>query len=512
MSHSPSSPRLVHLRAGSLQVVDRSQSWRAITRDPWTLNIIRHGLRVALVHPIDRSYIPRELPCSLSPTPEQQEWIDVSRQWGAIEEVPLHDCSNPHQIIHNVVAEPKKNRLCSNTRILNQSVKRMSMKMISISATTKLFQQKHWMAKIDLAKFYWSLSIHPLHRKFFRFRLNGRLMQWTAMPFGFINAMQIMARLMHPVIQKLERMGIRVIHWVDDLVLLLGPDRAKAKRRFRRALSLLRRLGFLINQEKTSRTISKIVDFRGFVWSTSMSYVRTTFDKVLSIRRKARKTHLSMASPRSLASLLGMVRYITQVHKSLLISVIELDAFLRKIVAGGHWDRKFRIPRRVCNEIIALRSLSLPPPVPLRPSPHFHQAGDAGPCGFGLDGPGTGVGVWSRRQAHRSTNWRELKVWNTFVHHFPHLIWGHHWKYLTDSRVAASYINRILGRSRALSLLSSQTWRALSNLHSSCKAQVVSQQDIAVCDRLSRLNSSILTGDEMRSKCSTLGLTFLSVH
>mmetsp|Transcript_14718 Transcript_14718/g.20552 ORF Transcript_14718/g.20552 Transcript_14718/m.20552 type:complete len:81 (+) Transcript_14718:824-1066(+) len=46
----------------------------------------------------------------------------------------------------------------------------------------------------------------------FRFRMDRILWQWKGLPFGYKNSMQIMARIMAPVIAKLEEMGIAVLN------------------------------------------------------------------------------------------------------------------------------------------------------------------------------------------------------------------------------------------------------------------------------------------------------------
>ena len=59
------------------------------------------------------------------------------------------------------------------------------------------------------------------------------------MPFGFVNAMQIMKRLTDVIRKRLRQWDIRSLAWVDDMVLLLGKNLEEARRRATKAVLLI---------------------------------------------------------------------------------------------------------------------------------------------------------------------------------------------------------------------------------------------------------------------------------
>jgi hypothetical protein len=173
--------------------------WESITRDPWILKTIGGGVRVNLSSiPIQNSE-PKEKSWS-HPQDSDLEWLDAALSWNAIELVPEDRIGEPGELLHNLISEPKKGRLCSNTYILNLLAKKMGLKMESLKDVRQRFRKDHWMASFDLSKFYWSTLINPSHRRYFHFRIDGKMWQWRALPFGYKNSMQIMYRLMAPVV------------------------------------------------------------------------------------------------------------------------------------------------------------------------------------------------------------------------------------------------------------------------------------------------------------------------
>jgi hypothetical protein len=254
-------------RAGRLQYPQFARRWAQYTKDPWVLRTIREGIRVSIRPMCPQQREPREHKWS-SPSEEEWEWRELALEWKAIERVPNTKIGESGEIIHNLVSEQKKGRLCSNTKDLNQAVPNMPLTMESLKDVRQRFRKDQWLLKIDISKFYWSMGIKASHRKYFRFRMDGALWQWRVLPFGFKNSMQIMARLTTVILMKFSSWGFDALIWVDDIVLLLGENRDQARKDAAKALLLLHNLGFIINQEKTSDDVTQEVEFRGFVWNT----------------------------------------------------------------------------------------------------------------------------------------------------------------------------------------------------------------------------------------------------
>mmetsp|Transcript_32659 Transcript_32659/g.44852 ORF Transcript_32659/g.44852 Transcript_32659/m.44852 type:complete len:265 (-) Transcript_32659:1982-2776(-) len=259
----------------------------------------------------------------------------------------------------------------------------MSLKMENLIDIRNRFQKDVWMISLDLSKFYWSTEIAASHRKYFRFRIDGVLWQWRVLPFGFVNSMQIMARIMRPVIARLNIRGIQVLNWVDDMVLFLGPNWDKAVFRAQWAIDFLDSLGLIVHPEKTSLYPVKEVTFRAFVWNSENMTVRAPQEKLKDIRKCARSIQCSRVKIKELATLVGKVRYLAQIHTHLVAWIVESQILIKETVKSRGWYAHVSLPPPVKAEIKHWRTRKdvLLMPIRILDYPTLETMGDAGPIG-----------------------------------------------------------------------------------------------------------------------------------
>lgn len=422
------------------------------------------------------------------PTPEVQKWFELAEEWQTTEEVPQDAEHVPGAIIGNLVAEPKKGRLCANPRLLNELTKKMSIRMESLKDVRARFRKGRWLLRVDLAKFYWSLPIYKHHRKYFRFRVNEVLKQWTCLPFGYKNAMQIMQRLLDPVIQKMgSDWGVEVISWVDDLILQLSEDREEAMEQAANCLQLLLMLGFILNTEKTDSEVVKEVPFRGFMWSTEEALVWAPPSKLKDIRETAKQINVRKVSARLIAKLIGKVRYIAQIHTHLLAWIVELEITKANWVNMFGWDTHRSLPQEAVDEVLHWRCRREVLAMPLVPIPELVTMGDAGPLGFAFMGLQEIAGEWSHEEAKQSTNYRELLTWKRQIERYAEDLSSVVSQYGTDSTNALSYIKRVYGKTPSLARMAADTWKLMEEFEIIQIPVLLSQEEISAADKLSRL-------------------------
>lgn len=472
--------------SGRLQRSEHPKAWRSLTRDPWIRRITEQGLKIHM----DKTKLkrrkgePRPLAWN-NPSPLQKEWQDKVLAWNAIEPVKEED---PDQIIHNLVAA-ETGRICSNTSAINKASKAMKIKMESVAALRKRIKKNHWILQLDMSKYYWTMQIHPDHRKYFRFRIGEELWQWTVMPFGFVNAMQIMKRLMDVVQKKLRSWGIDSTAWVDDMVLFLGPDKERAEQLALKAIRLLKRVGFIINPDKTMRKVAKKFTFRGFDWSTEDYTIEIPASRLADIRRQARRTK-DQVSPRALACLIGKIRYAANVDQNIIARVVELEIAKKEMLSSSkNWDKSHQLPPPAKKERdfwIGTKD-TRPTPIVTDWSKAEIAQGDAGPLGYGYIGKkGERAGVWTNDQAQRSTNHRETEVraiYNKENIEFMAPLQV----FQTDSTVHADVAKRIYTKSKELSRQTAQIVIALEKQGIRQKVVRISQEEIKRSDQLSRI-------------------------
>ena len=80
--------------------------------------------------------------------------------------------------------------------------------------------------KLDLQAAFRHVRIHEDHQQYFGFTLNGKVYRYTCLPFGCSWSPALYAKMLAPAIEAIRRMGIRIIWYVDD-ILVVGDTRAE---------------------------------------------------------------------------------------------------------------------------------------------------------------------------------------------------------------------------------------------------------------------------------------------
>ena len=107
------------------------------------------------------------------------------------------------------------------------------------------------MMKLDLKDAYYTLPIHHSHRKYLRFVFQDRTYEFQCLPFGLSSAPRAFTKTLKPVLAVLRSMGIRVVIYIDNM-LLLNQQSKVLQKIFAEVVDLLEKLGFLVKKEKCS--------------------------------------------------------------------------------------------------------------------------------------------------------------------------------------------------------------------------------------------------------------------
>ena len=100
--------------------------------------------------------------------------------------------------------------------------------MESIKSVKGLIQKGDWLTKLDLKDAYLTVPVHPGYQKYLKFHWQGQQWQFTVLPFGLNSAPYIFTKLMKPVVATLRKLGIRVVLYLDDMLLMANSqDRAR---------------------------------------------------------------------------------------------------------------------------------------------------------------------------------------------------------------------------------------------------------------------------------------------
>jgi hypothetical protein len=117
----------------------------------------------------------------------------------------------------------------------------------------------------------------------------------------------IFTRLMKPVAGFLRKRGVRLIIYLDD-ILIIGPSAQEATRSTIMAMALLESLGFTLNRAKSILTPTPTIQFLGFSIDSTTMRVSLPSEKITKLHKLCRQLG-STTKPklRSIAQLLGLL-------------------------------------------------------------------------------------------------------------------------------------------------------------------------------------------------------------
>ena len=161
------------------------------------------------------------------------------------------------------------------------------------------------MVKIDLSEAYFSLPVHTTSRKFLRFLWKGKIYEYVALPFGLAVRPRYFTKTMKPIIAFLRRMGVRIVIYLDDMILMNQSSHMLLK-----DLSslrwLLENLGFLINWEKSAIIPVQKIQFLGYLIDSVKMMIMLPSDKIIRIAEKCQgMVTKKVTTVRKLAEVIG---------------------------------------------------------------------------------------------------------------------------------------------------------------------------------------------------------------
>lgn len=167
-----------------------------------------------------------------------------------------------------------------NLRKLNEFFRHQHFKMEGVGLLKETIRQNDYFVKIDLRDAYLSIPVHIDDRKFLQFTWKNEIFHFTTLAFGFSAAPWAFKKILKPVISHLRSEGMRLIIYLDDM-LILNQSREGARNDFLRAVGIFLRCVFLINEEKSKGDPSQRIEYLGLLidsWSLSLFLKRTKAD------------------------------------------------------------------------------------------------------------------------------------------------------------------------------------------------------------------------------------------
>lgn len=242
------------------------EQWCQVTKDEYVLAAIR-GYRIPFNNTPTQSSEPR---VKINCDQEKEKITDaVSKllRSGAI--CVSHE--QPDQFVSSVFSVPKSDgsvRLVINLKPLNEFIYAPHFKMEDYRTSIQLLRPHSYMAIVDLKEAYHAIPVADCDQRFLKFRWNDILYQFTCLPFGLNIAPYVYTKVMRPVFAFLRSQGHQSVSFLDDCM-LIGDRHEDCMLNVTVTASLYKKLGLIINEEKSILTPVTKVKFLGFVFDTN---------------------------------------------------------------------------------------------------------------------------------------------------------------------------------------------------------------------------------------------------
>lgn len=197
--------------------------WKSAGACKQVLRTLRSGARLEF-KTSPRPFTMRSIPVK----PQHKQWVhqelDRAIARGAFEEASCLDFVAPAFIVE----QKDKLRLVMDFTGINKHCINMSCKYEGLKDLRYLLQKGDWMFSLDLTDAYWHIPVAVQHRKYLTFNVDGRILQCSAIPFGWTGSPLTFTKVMRAFVRYLRSRGIRCLPYVDDLAFFVSGSFSRA--------------------------------------------------------------------------------------------------------------------------------------------------------------------------------------------------------------------------------------------------------------------------------------------
>jgi hypothetical protein len=384
-----------------------------------------------------------------------------------------------------------------NLKALNRFVECTPFKMESLQVAKGLLQPGDYMMKLDLKDAYYTVPVHSEHWCYLRFIYQSKLYEFRCLPFGLSSAPRAFTKILKPVAALLRSLGVRVVFYLDD-ILLLRQNKDELWKIFHQVVDLLQNLGFTVKREKCSPLPTQQLIFLGALLNSVTMNLSLPQEKLSAITMTAQEIlHSHEVSLRTLSTLLGRMNHASQT--GLWMAPLHYRSLQRDQIKALHSSSN---PSQLMKITLSPSSID-----ELRwwTSPNIQTfngqslqtcpiemvvSTDASLRGWGATWPGTTIGgQWLPEEAQLHINLLELKaaylaLLALFKSTTPV---PQHILLQMDNSTAVAYINKRGGtRSHTLSMQATDLWAAVLSAGSWVTAKHIPGTSNEVADTASR--------------------------
>ncbi|XP_063805737.1 uncharacterized protein LOC134984009 [Pseudophryne corroboree] len=166
--------------------------------------------------------------------------------------VPLSQRGRGHYSMLFLVPKPNgSSRPIHNLKSLNKFVRVCKFYMETLHSIVLALEHKDYMVSLDIQNAYLHIAIAKSHQQYLRFAIGNLHYQFQALPFGLTTVPRIFTKVMAAMTAFLRRQGIRILPYLDDLLILANSTEVLL-RHLELIVQFLHAHGWLINWKKSS--------------------------------------------------------------------------------------------------------------------------------------------------------------------------------------------------------------------------------------------------------------------
>ena len=319
-------------------------------------------------------------------------------------------------------------------------------KMETQASVRASIRENEWTVSIDIQDAYLHVPMAKSVRKYLRFMVNGRVYQFTCLPFGLATSPREFTKLLRPVVQLLRLQGIKLHVYLDDW-LIRASSAVQARTHADLVLRVLQHLGWVINFSKSDLVPSQQFDFIGMQFNTCAYTVAPLPKMRVKIQNTLDhwRSH-PLISARDLHRLLGMLTFMATLVPRGRLRLRPIHWWASEVWCQetGSWSDRISVTPTILHQVAWWASPAVLQGVSLSAlETEITLFTDASSHGWGAQlGSRTLQGTWSPQQASQHINLLELEAVFLSVTQFLPQLKSRVVRLMCDNAVVVSYINK----------------------------------------------------------------------
>ena len=319
-------------------------------------------------------------------------------------------------------------------------------KMETRASVRASIKENEWTVSIDIQDAYLHVPMARSVRKYLRFMVNGRVYQFTCLPFGLATSPREFTKLLRPVVQLLRLQGIKLHVYLDDW-LIRASSTVQARTHADLVLQVLQHLGWVINFSKSDLVPSQQFDFIGMQFNTCAYTVAPLPRMRVKIQNTLDhwRSH-PLISARDLHRLLGMLTFMATLVPRGLLRLRPIQWWASEVWCQetGFWSDRISVTPTILHQVAWWASPAVLQGVSLSAlETEITLFTDASSHGWGAQlGSRTLQGTWSPQQASQHINLLEMEAVFLSVTRFLPQLKSRVVRLMCDNAVVVSYINK----------------------------------------------------------------------